>query len=194
MALLGEPTDGEPFDDTADQLLNVFKPMAEAAIRNAVLLQEARQSQRWSEAAAGFMRDLLMGSIDEPLPRLADTALEQVVVTELRDVTFTKDTWPKDFSDVTFRQKVETVFGQAKTRQGDFPPSSSATRAMLGADCWRMRVPVVVSPVKLTLWTRGSPTSTSPTLAPGPGRTDTASAGTPASTSTSPSSRAESGV
>lgn len=75
MALLGEPSDGEPFDDTAEQLLAVFKPMAEAAICNAVLLEEARLSQRWSEAAAGFMRDLLMGSIDEPLPRLADTAL-----------------------------------------------------------------------------------------------------------------------
>ena len=78
--------------------------------------------------------------------------------------------------------------------QGDFPPSSNATRAMLGADGCRIRVPVVVSPVKLILCTRGSPTSTSPTLAPGPGRTVTASGGTPASTRSFPSNSADSGV
>ena len=76
MVLLGDPNDGAPFDRAAEQLLAVFKPMAEVAIRNALLLQDARLAQSWSEAAADFMRDLLMGAVTEPLPRLAGTALE----------------------------------------------------------------------------------------------------------------------
>src|SRR5690606_38764210 len=68
------------------------------------------------------------------------------------------------------------------------------TRVMLSATRRRMPAPVEESPVKDTLPTRGSATSASPTVAPGPGSTDTHEAGTPASTSTSPRTRAASGV
>ena len=78
--------------------------------------------------------------------------------------------------------------------QADLPPSSSDTRAMFGAEAWRIEVPVPVSPVKEIFATRGSVTRALPTSAPGPGSTETASSGTPASTSSSPSIRAVSGV
>ncbi len=82
----------------------------------------------------------------------------------------------------------------ANTIAADLPPSSSETRVMLSAIRRRMPAPVLESPVKEILSTRGSPTRASPTVAPGPARTDTAAAGTPASTSSWPSFSAVSGV
>ena len=54
--------------------------------------------------------------------------------------------------------------------------------------------PVDESPVKDILSTLGSATRASPTVAPGPGSTVTHGAGTPASTSSSPSMSAVTGV
>src|SRR5918996_4807572 len=54
--------------------------------------------------------------------------------------------------------------------------------------------PTSVEPVKLTFDTRGSVTSAEPRDEPGPGSTDTASGGTPASTRISPSASVDSGV
>jgi hypothetical protein len=65
---------------------------------------------------------------------------------------------------------------------------------MLAADARRIDAPVAVSPVKEIFVTRRSATSASPITAPGPGSTDTAAGGTPASTSSSPSRSAVSGV
>src|SRR5262245_37417297 len=76
----------------------------------------------------------------------------------------------------------------------DFPPSSRETRVMLSEQVRRMCAPVAVSPVKLIFATRGSATSALPTEPPGPGMTDTAPSGTPASTRTSASIRAVIGV
>ena len=57
-----------------------------------------------------------------------------------------------------------------------------------------IRVPVAVDPVKETFRTRGSVTSTSPRVLPGPVRTDSASGGRPASTKHCASFSAVSGV
>src|SRR6476619_486964 len=82
----------------------------------------------------------------------------------------------------------------ANTTHADFPPSSSETRVMLSDDARKIEAPVVVSPVNEILLTRGSLTSASPTTLPGPGITDTQPSGTPASTSSSPSMSAVTGV
>ncbi len=74
------------------------------------------------------------------------------------------------------------------------PPSSSDTRVMLSDEDRSIRAPVAVSPVKLIFATLGSPMSCSPTVRPGPGTTLTAPGGTPASTSTSASINAVTGV
>src|ERR1700730_4393502 len=82
----------------------------------------------------------------------------------------------------------------AKTTHADLPPSSKETRVRLSAEALRMDVPVVVSPVKEILATRGSAARAPPTEAPGPGRTETHPGGRPASTRSSPSIKAVSGV
>ena len=76
LLLLADPHDGAPFDEGDEALLRTVRPVAEVAAENAVRLQEARLAQRWSLAAADFMRDLLLGTVDEPLPTLARTALD----------------------------------------------------------------------------------------------------------------------
>src|SRR5579862_4289632 len=76
----------------------------------------------------------------------------------------------------------------------DLTPNSNDTRVTLSEVRLRMSDPVALSPVNETFETRGSATSRLPTVAPGPGSTDTQAPGTPASTSSSPSISAVSGV
>ena len=82
----------------------------------------------------------------------------------------------------------------SKTMLGDFPPSSSETRVMLGAACCRMLTPVSVSPVKAILSTPGWPASALPVVAPGPVMTLSTPLGRPASSTIRPSSSAVIGV
>ncbi len=75
VSVLARQAERGPMTAEAGRLVEAFRPTAEAAIAQALLLHDARQSQRWSEASALFMRDLLTGEVEDPLRRLADTSL-----------------------------------------------------------------------------------------------------------------------
>ena len=77
---------------------------------------------------------------------------------------------------------------------GLLPPSSSDTRLSVVAAAAAMRRPVSVSPVKATLSMPGCAAIACPTSAPGPGMTLSTPAGMPASSASSPSRMAVSGV
>src|SRR5512132_826928 len=82
----------------------------------------------------------------------------------------------------------------SNTTLADLPPSSSGTRVMFRAARAMIFDPTSVEPVNPTLFTRGSVTRALPTAEPGPGRTEIASAGRPASTRISARRSTESGV
>src|SRR5438128_11378738 len=77
---------------------------------------------------------------------------------------------------------------------GLLPPSSSVTRFTVAAASRMIHWPTSVDPVNAILSTPGCRTSAAPATAPGPGTTFRAPAGNPASTASSPSIRAVSGV
>ena len=87
-----------------------------------------------------------------------------------------------------------TRFGSASgiTISGALEPSSMVTR--FSPATWQMRSPMSRLPVNVILRTRGSLHRALPRLPPGPVRHCTASGGTPASTNSSISLRADSGV
>ena len=74
------------------------------------------------------------------------------------------------------------------------PPSSSVTRFTWSAQPAMMRLPTSVEPVKHTLRTSGWLTKRWPTMEPLPGSTVKTPAGSPASSASSPSRIAVSGV
>ena len=74
------------------------------------------------------------------------------------------------------------------------PPSSSVTRLIVVAALRAISAPTAVDPVNPILPTPGCATSASPTVAPGPGTTFSAPAGSPASTPSSAYRSTDSGV
>ena len=77
---------------------------------------------------------------------------------------------------------------------GDLPPSSSETFFRLPAAARTMILPTSVEPVKAILSTSGCATSGAPASSPKPVTTLTTPGGSPASSISSPSRSAESGV
>ena len=77
---------------------------------------------------------------------------------------------------------------------GDLPPSSSETRLRLPVAARTMCLPTSVEPVNAILSTPSCAASAAPAVSPNPGTTLTTPAGRPASSMSSPSRSADSGV
>ena len=82
----------------------------------------------------------------------------------------------------------------ANTMFADLPPSSRVTRLTWSAAPRMIRCPTAVEPVKQILRTNGCVTNRSPTTEPWPGSTVSTCSGRPASSASSPSRMAVSGV
>ncbi len=140
---------------------------------------------------------LLVGRIphSHPARRLDEQFEEAAVGAPLDEDPGARAAWPRVVEDPDgAAAAARSRSASAKTTFADLPPSSSVTRLIVAVAPAITVRPTSVDPVKPTFATFGCSTRRCPTTVPGPTRTLTTPSGIPASSASSASRSAESGV